>query len=152
MALEDGEDKCIIVVTPLNLLGKQNVEVLKDAGISAVAINASNTMQQVFELSICRYSLNARAAISWMRSSPQEVKNGAHRVIVLNPELIMQECGHCEELWVNPAFIARLLYVVFDEEHCVKEWSPFREQYKYMSTLTRGIGPCCAPEQARNLT
>ncbi|KAF9471509.1 hypothetical protein BDN70DRAFT_567418 [Pholiota conissans] len=27
MALEDGEDKMSIVVTPLNLLGKQNVDV-----------------------------------------------------------------------------------------------------------------------------
>ena len=36
MALEDGEDKMIIVVTPLNILGKQNVNLLAAAGILGI--------------------------------------------------------------------------------------------------------------------
>jgi len=33
MALEDGQDKISVVVTPLNLLGKQNVRVLEEGGL-----------------------------------------------------------------------------------------------------------------------
>ena len=36
MALEEGMDKMTIVVTPLNLLGKQNVQLLENAGLSIV--------------------------------------------------------------------------------------------------------------------
>jgi len=42
MALEQGEDKMIFVVTPLNLLGKQNVEALDKAGLSAIAVSSEN--------------------------------------------------------------------------------------------------------------
>ena len=35
MALEDGHDKMTIVATPLNLLGKQNVQVLEEGGLAA---------------------------------------------------------------------------------------------------------------------
>jgi hypothetical protein len=31
-----------IVVTPLNLLGKQNIEMLENAGLSAVAVSSNN--------------------------------------------------------------------------------------------------------------
>jgi superfamily II DNA helicase RecQ len=37
MAMEEGKDKMIIVVTPLNLLGKQNVDSLGHAGLRAIA-------------------------------------------------------------------------------------------------------------------
>ncbi|KAJ7599757.1 hypothetical protein C8J56DRAFT_1037355 [Mycena floridula] len=39
MALEEGKDKMIIIVTPLNLLGKQNERLLSDAGISSKAVD-----------------------------------------------------------------------------------------------------------------
>jgi hypothetical protein len=51
MALEDGEDKMSIVVTPLNLLGKQNVQVLKEAGLSAIAVSKDNANSQTFQVS-----------------------------------------------------------------------------------------------------
>ena len=50
MALEEGHDKMTIVVTPLNLLGKQNVADLQQAGITAVAISAENASPEVFEV------------------------------------------------------------------------------------------------------
>ncbi|KAI0630945.1 hypothetical protein C8Q77DRAFT_1062562 [Trametes polyzona] len=100
MALENGEDRCIIVITPLNILGKQNFDLLADTGL---------------------------------------IKCSVHHVIILNPELDMQEGDHCEKLWGNSRFLSWLLYVVFDNGHCIKEWSSFREQYKYMSTLHHTI-------------
>lgn len=51
MALEDGLDKMVVVVTPLNLLGKQNVDLLAKAGISGVAIDAENASDKTFKVS-----------------------------------------------------------------------------------------------------
>ncbi|OCH86117.1 P-loop containing nucleoside triphosphate hydrolase protein [Obba rivulosa] len=101
MALEDKQDKFIIVVTPLNILGRQNAETLTAAGISAVS----------------------------------DIEAGKHQVVVINPEILMREGGHCEKLWKKSAFTSRLLYFVFDEGHCVSEWSSFWEQYKYVGNL-----------------
>ncbi|OCH85845.1 P-loop containing nucleoside triphosphate hydrolase protein [Obba rivulosa] len=51
MALEDKQDKFIIVVTPLNILGWQNAKTLTAAGISAVSVNAKNAMDETFQKS-----------------------------------------------------------------------------------------------------
>ncbi|KDQ62454.1 hypothetical protein JAAARDRAFT_189778 [Jaapia argillacea MUCL 33604] len=45
----ENEDKLIIVVTPLNLLGKQNVNLLTKANISGVAIEAENSSDETFK-------------------------------------------------------------------------------------------------------
>ncbi|KAH9855607.1 P-loop containing nucleoside triphosphate hydrolase protein [Lenzites betulinus] len=98
MAIEDGEDKIAIVVTPLNLLGKQNTDILAEAGVT-----------------------------------------GRYQVLVLGPEIIMQEDGLCAKLWEKPAFAAKILYIVFDEAHCITQWAGFREEYKSLGDLRRII-------------
>ncbi|EMD34258.1 hypothetical protein CERSUDRAFT_55318 [Gelatoporia subvermispora B] len=113
MALEDKQDKMIFVVTPLNILGRQNVEILGAAGISAVAVDA----QIDPELEI------------------QDIEAGRHQVVVINPEVLMRSKGHCDKLWKNSDFTSRILYFVFDEGHCISEWSAFREQYKHVGSL-----------------
>ena len=50
MALEEGKDKMSIVVTPLNLLGRQNKEALDKAGINGVAISQCNATPQTFKV------------------------------------------------------------------------------------------------------
>ena len=54
MALEEGKDKMSIVVTPLNLLGKQNKEALDEAGIHGVAVSRQNATPQTFK--VCQQS------------------------------------------------------------------------------------------------
>ena len=51
MALEDGLDKMSIVVTPLNLLGKQNVTDLEKAGLAAIAVSSENANADTFKVS-----------------------------------------------------------------------------------------------------
>lgn len=51
MAMEDGEDRCIIIVTPLNLLGKQNVSLLGAAGLRGIAIDGKNATDETFQVS-----------------------------------------------------------------------------------------------------
>ncbi len=50
MALEDGEDKLVIVVTPLNLLGQQNADDLGKAGIGSVAVESKNASESTFNV------------------------------------------------------------------------------------------------------
>lgn len=59
MALEDGEDKLVIVVTPLNLLGKQNVDILAAAGMKAIAVDAENASEKTFEVSTLFLAMNS---------------------------------------------------------------------------------------------
>jgi hypothetical protein len=51
MAIEDGQKPLMIVISPLNVLAKQNVQVLLDASISAIAITAENLDAQTFKVS-----------------------------------------------------------------------------------------------------
>ncbi|KAH9911457.1 P-loop containing nucleoside triphosphate hydrolase protein [Fomitopsis serialis] len=117
MALEDKEDKCIIIVTPLNLLGKQNIDLLSAAGLSGIAIDRRNATDETF----------------------RDIIAGKYHMMVINPEILMQEGGHCEGLWKTKSFTSRLLYMVFDEGHCIHEWNSFREQYKYLGSLRQLI-------------
>jgi superfamily II DNA helicase RecQ len=48
MALNEGKDKITFVVTPLNLLGKQNVKELEGVGISAIAVSSENNNVKSF--------------------------------------------------------------------------------------------------------
>ena len=50
MALEEGEDKMIFVVTPLNLLGKQNVDSLSRAGLCAISVSSENANAAVYKV------------------------------------------------------------------------------------------------------
>ena len=52
MALEEGQDKLTIVVTPLNLLGKQNVDNLKEVGITAVAVDAESLNEDLSKVNL----------------------------------------------------------------------------------------------------
>ncbi len=47
----------------------------------------------------------------------------------------MMDGGRCEKLWQKPAFTSKILYFVFDEGHCISEWSSFREHYKLLGSL-----------------
>ena len=51
MAQEDGKDKMSFVVTPLNLLGKQNVKALEEASLPTVAVSKETANQKTFKVS-----------------------------------------------------------------------------------------------------
>jgi len=51
MAQEDGKDKMSFMVTPLNLLGKQNVKALEEASLPAVAVSKETANQKTFKVS-----------------------------------------------------------------------------------------------------
>ncbi|KAK7692968.1 hypothetical protein QCA50_004609 [Cerrena zonata] len=117
MALEEGRDSMIVVVTPLNLLGKKNVEELSAAGISAVAIDSKSATGTVF----------------------RDIERGRYNVVVVNPEILMKDKGDFEELWQKPHVVSRLLHFIYDEGHCVAEWASFRSKYTEVGTLRHAL-------------
>ena len=55
MALEESRDKVVFIVTPLNLLGRQNVENLQSMGIPAVAVDGESLNEEVLKVSSQQY-------------------------------------------------------------------------------------------------
>ncbi|KAJ7721901.1 P-loop containing nucleoside triphosphate hydrolase protein [Mycena metata] len=102
-----------IVVTPLNILGKQNVNSLAKVGISAVTITAETATAENF----------------------QAIADGKHRAIVTNIETLMKPGGGFEKLWNDKNFMAKVISVVWDEAQCISKWGDFRPEYKIAGTL-----------------
>ncbi|THH15200.1 hypothetical protein EUX98_g9501 [Antrodiella citrinella] len=107
------KDGIQIVVTALNILGKQNVDSLKRAGISAVDINSENATAQNF----------------------RDIADGVHCIVVVSPEQLMKPGGEFEKLFKNPTFASRIVSVIFDEAHCISQWGTFRPEYKEIERL-----------------
>lgn len=55
MSMEEGEEKISVVVTPLNLLGKQNESQLVEAGIPAIAVSRLNARRETFKVSASHF-------------------------------------------------------------------------------------------------
>lgn len=69
MALEEGLDKLIIVVTPLNLLKKQNVDALKAANLSAISITAENNIEKTYKVRTKSLALSFPMRTVWNMST-----------------------------------------------------------------------------------
>ena len=50
MALEDGKDVTEFIITPLNILGKQQIQDLETAGIKPIAVSKENVNAQTFKV------------------------------------------------------------------------------------------------------
>jgi ATP-dependent helicase YprA (DUF1998 family) len=55
MVLEDGEDVTEFIITPLNILGKQQIQDLETAGIKAIAVSNVNVNARTFK--VCHHIL-----------------------------------------------------------------------------------------------
>ncbi|KAF8214748.1 P-loop containing nucleoside triphosphate hydrolase protein, partial [Mycena galopus ATCC 62051] len=102
-----------IIVTPLNILGKQNVDSLAKAGISAITITGETATPENF----------------------QAIAEGRHRAIVTNIETLMKPGGGFQNLWTNKAFASKVISIVWDEAHCLSKWGSFRPEYKIASSI-----------------
>ncbi|KAF8179485.1 hypothetical protein K438DRAFT_1938411 [Mycena galopus ATCC 62051] len=85
-----------LVISPLNILGEQNVKQLADVGVKGINITAETANADNF----------------------REIEEGKYRVIVTNIETLMQQDRGFEKLWKKPEFTRWLISIVWDEGHC----------------------------------
>ncbi|KAI0038956.1 P-loop containing nucleoside triphosphate hydrolase protein, partial [Auriscalpium vulgare] len=97
-----------IVVSPLNILGRQNVEQLERQGIRAISLNAQTATYENYKA----------------------IEDGHYRAVVVSPEEFMKDGGEFERLYRTDAFCARVISIVWDEAHCVSTWGDFRPEYR----------------------
>ncbi|KAI0829217.1 P-loop containing nucleoside triphosphate hydrolase protein [Trametes gibbosa] len=96
-----------IIITPLNVLGDQNIKQLADLDICAIAICAKTATAQNFE------------DIGWCK----------YRVVVANLEQVFKTKGGFARLWRKKEFTAQLISVMWDEVHCIHSWASFQKDY-----------------------
>ncbi|KAJ6595501.1 P-loop containing nucleoside triphosphate hydrolase protein, partial [Mycena vulgaris] len=102
-----------LVVSPLNILGEQNVTQLAAMGFKGINITADTANADNFRVR----------------------GTGKYRVIVTNVETLMQQDGGFSKLWKKPEFTRRLISIVWDEAHCISKWAGFRPEYKEVGRL-----------------
>ncbi|KAM6493489.1 P-loop containing nucleoside triphosphate hydrolase protein [Amanita muscaria] len=103
----------LLVITPLNILGKQNVDTLEKAGIDSIFISAKTATNENFR------------AIGALR----------YRVIVVNPEELMCPKGGFDKLMRDKLFIGSLVAIMVNEAHCISQWGSFRPEYWHIGQL-----------------
>ncbi|KAF5338863.1 hypothetical protein D9758_015559 [Tetrapyrgos nigripes] len=113
MSRAEGCDDIAVVVTPLNLLGKQNAIQLNDGSfLSAIAVSKENSNAQTYK----------------------DIASAKYNVVVISPELLNEDL--CQTLIKNPKFAAKIMYFVFDEAHCISQWGKtFRDQYLHVGII-----------------
>ncbi|KAJ6472221.1 P-loop containing nucleoside triphosphate hydrolase protein [Mycena vitilis] len=102
-----------LVISPLNILGQQNVAQLAGMNIQGITITGETATPRNF----------------------QDIEDGKYSVVVTNVETLMQQDGGFERLWKKPDFTSRLISLVWDEGHCASTWAGFRPEYKHVSRL-----------------
>ncbi|KIM61142.1 hypothetical protein SCLCIDRAFT_9509 [Scleroderma citrinum Foug A] len=92
-----------VVITPLNMLGKQNVASLAKVGIQGIAINSETATAASFSA----------------------IGSFQYDAIVISPEQMMKPNSNFEKLLKNPLFTSRIISIVIDEAHCLTQWGEF---------------------------
>ncbi|KAF8185802.1 P-loop containing nucleoside triphosphate hydrolase protein [Mycena galopus ATCC 62051] len=103
-----------LVISPLNILGQQNVAQLAAMKINGITITAETATRQNFQVRVHIYG---------------------YSVVVTNVETLMQSDGGFEKLWNKPDFTSRLISLVWDKGHCASTWAAFRPEYKQVTRL-----------------
>ncbi|KAI6130826.1 hypothetical protein EV401DRAFT_1850951, partial [Pisolithus croceorrhizus] len=101
-----------IVVTPLNLLGKQNVASLDKARICAISISLETVTPANFQ---------------------QAISAVKYQVVVISPEQIMKPDGGFERLLKSLLFTQQIISIIIDKAHCLTDWGEFWLEYKELS-------------------
>ncbi|KAF7293390.1 ATP-dependent DNA helicase RecQ [Mycena indigotica] len=118
MACRDGEDKMVFGITPLVMIGKQMEVQLAKVGIKSVNLTAENNKPEIY----------------------QAIIRGEYQVVTASPEILDGDRFH--NLWKQQKVKDRLLYIVFDEAHCITTWGKtFRPHYLRVGNLRHLLPP-----------
>ncbi|KAI9437122.1 P-loop containing nucleoside triphosphate hydrolase protein [Lactarius psammicola] len=106
-------DGITIVITPLIVLGEKNVKELSDVSIAAINLTTTSTSEEAFK----------------------EIESLKYRVVITSPERILNDQKFLM-LWKSKRFVNKLRSFIFDEAHCISQWSgDFRPDYANVGRL-----------------
>lgn len=105
------KDGMAVVISPLISLMKDQVDGLKDMGISAECLNSSQGLSQ-------------------QRSVIERIRNAQVKLLYMSPERLQTE--ETIELLRSAA----LSFFVIDEAHCISHWGhDFRDEYRHLGSI-----------------
>ncbi len=105
------KDGMAVVISPLISLMKDQVDGLKDMGISAECLNSSQGPRQ-------------------QRSVIERIRNQEVKLLYISPERLQTD--ETVELLKSAA----LSFFVIDEAHCISHWGhDFRDEYRHLGTI-----------------
>ncbi|KAI9432879.1 P-loop containing nucleoside triphosphate hydrolase protein [Lactarius psammicola] len=93
-------DGITIVITPLNILGNKNVVELSAISISAINLTMASASEITFK----------------------DIESLKYRVIITSSKCVLTDWKFLE-LWKSMRFVKKLRSFVFDEAHCISQWS-----------------------------
>ena len=93
-----------IIVTPLNILGKQNIATLNKAGFKAIFISAYTATTENFQVHISFY--NRHPMVTFLLKATQNLE---YQAVVINPEQLMKVDGGFEKLVKTSHFTDNLI-------------------------------------------
>ncbi|KAH9023948.1 P-loop containing nucleoside triphosphate hydrolase protein [Lactarius pseudohatsudake] len=124
-----NEDGITIVITPLIVLGEKNVKELLDVSIAAINLTTDSTSNETFK----------------------DIESLKYRVVITSPERILNDWRFLD-LWKSKRFVNKLRSFIFDEAHCISQWSgDFRPDYANVGRL-RWMVPTCVVFYAASAT
>ncbi|KAG6875408.1 hypothetical protein C0992_003988 [Termitomyces sp. T32_za158] len=102
-----------IIVTPLNMLGKQNVASLAKVNLKSIFIGADTATPENFKA----------------------IENLEYQAVIVSPEQMMKPGGGFEQLAQIQAFTDNVISIIIDEAHCILTWGSFRSDYREFHRL-----------------
>jgi superfamily II DNA helicase RecQ len=119
-----------IVVTPLNLIGRQNVLSLERVGIRAICIFGDSATAENFQV---------RAQISYHTLDNSQLSKAIealhYQVVITSPEQLMKAGGPWQRLLRSSHFSSMIISIIFDEGRCIITWGNFRNDYGLVGRL-----------------
>ncbi|KAJ3560542.1 hypothetical protein NP233_g10773 [Leucocoprinus birnbaumii] len=102
----------VLVISPLNLLAKQNVDILLQAGFQALLLTGETFSAKLLG----------------------QIESGKYDVCVTNPEMLVGKKA-VQETFQKPRIANKLLEVVLNEGHTVDQWADFCLNYKHIGDI-----------------